>query len=172
MIRRPPRSTLFPYTTLFRSERVRLPNLLEHGPVGHDLGIARQADLVVALIEVAKLDLRVEGNFDGLVVAPQVRDVDREPFRLDRRDGPEARLVAIDRGQVGKAVRLDHRKRQVDKSAGIDGLRLWAFSCQAGIVSALPWFVPCPAWSRLRVGTQMTGRIQAQSIQNPLVGCT
>src|SRR2546426_8476062 len=25
MIRRPPRSTLFPYTTLFRSERVRLP---------------------------------------------------------------------------------------------------------------------------------------------------
>src|SRR5256885_13109835 len=25
MIRRPPRSTLFPYTTLFRSDRVRLP---------------------------------------------------------------------------------------------------------------------------------------------------
>src|SRR5256886_13522644 len=28
MIRRPPRSTLFPYTTLFRSER---PQALEHG---------------------------------------------------------------------------------------------------------------------------------------------
>src|SRR3712207_7447279 len=27
MIRRPPRSTLFPYTTLFRSSRVRLPTL-------------------------------------------------------------------------------------------------------------------------------------------------
>src|SRR2546422_1595633 len=30
MIRRPPRSTLFPYTTLFRSERQRLPG----SPVG------------------------------------------------------------------------------------------------------------------------------------------
>src|SRR2546426_3021664 len=28
MIRRPPRSTLFPYTTLFRSERGLLPHLL------------------------------------------------------------------------------------------------------------------------------------------------
>src|SRR2546430_11500224 len=28
MIRRPPRSTLFPYTTLFRSERSRDPDLL------------------------------------------------------------------------------------------------------------------------------------------------
>src|SRR3712207_7262306 len=27
MIRRPPRSTLFPYTTLFRSRRLRLPHL-------------------------------------------------------------------------------------------------------------------------------------------------
>src|SRR5256885_12061056 len=26
MIRRPPRSTLFPYTTLFRSHRLKLPN--------------------------------------------------------------------------------------------------------------------------------------------------
>src|SRR2546430_13150240 len=29
MIRRPPRSTLFPYTTLFRSEQHGLPGLLE-----------------------------------------------------------------------------------------------------------------------------------------------
>src|SRR2546427_3431493 len=40
MIRRPPRSTLFPYTTLFRSEDVgrRLENLLEPGA---DLGEQR-----------------------------------------------------------------------------------------------------------------------------------
>src|SRR5437667_5666330 len=31
MIRRPPRSTLFPYTTLFRSDRDRL----NHGLIGH-----------------------------------------------------------------------------------------------------------------------------------------
>src|SRR3712207_8289316 len=30
MIRRPPRSTLFPYTTLFRSHPGRQPGLLEH----------------------------------------------------------------------------------------------------------------------------------------------
>src|SRR3712207_8011829 len=29
MIRRPPRSTLFPYTTLFRSEHARVPGLLD-----------------------------------------------------------------------------------------------------------------------------------------------
>src|SRR3712207_8739874 len=42
MIRRPPRSTLFPYTTLFRSERPddRLPQVFpagERGPVGERL---------------------------------------------------------------------------------------------------------------------------------------
>src|SRR2546426_7483911 len=31
MIRRPPRSTLFPYTTLFRSQRVRLHGIGRHG---------------------------------------------------------------------------------------------------------------------------------------------
>src|SRR5256885_12465161 len=41
MIRRPPRSTLFPYTTLFRSEEVRL---LEFHPL---LGRERHVDPVV-----------------------------------------------------------------------------------------------------------------------------
>src|SRR2546422_8214032 len=35
MIRRPPRSTLFPYTTLFRSDRIAQAEL--HGPVRHEL---------------------------------------------------------------------------------------------------------------------------------------
>src|SRR5256885_4546555 len=35
MIRRPPRSTLFPYTTLFRSQRAFLPHFFsKHDPVG------------------------------------------------------------------------------------------------------------------------------------------
>src|SRR5256885_4817899 len=34
MIRRPPRSTLFPYTTLFRSEKLRLENCLNPGGGG------------------------------------------------------------------------------------------------------------------------------------------
>src|SRR2546430_13409868 len=39
MIRRPPRSTLFPYTTLFRSWEIRTPSLRPRlRPVGYSLG--------------------------------------------------------------------------------------------------------------------------------------
>src|SRR3712207_9031107 len=43
MIRRPPRSTLFPYTTLFRSRRDGGGNRDGHGPGGHHA--ARKGDL-------------------------------------------------------------------------------------------------------------------------------
>src|ERR671929_238185 len=36
MIRRPPRSTLFPYTTLFRSYRDRVRSAVEYGESGDD----------------------------------------------------------------------------------------------------------------------------------------
>src|SRR3990167_5468898 len=42
MIRRPPRSTLFPYTTLFRSHRV-LAHPARRGPGRPQLGLQRQA---------------------------------------------------------------------------------------------------------------------------------
>src|SRR2546429_7227628 len=45
MIRRPPRSTLFPYTTLFRSTEGHLAILQGHEPVvgdGHAMGIPGQ----------------------------------------------------------------------------------------------------------------------------------
>src|SRR5258708_25306792 len=42
MIRRPPRSTLFPYTTLFRS---RLP--WQDAPIGHGRQVAKQLDVHV-----------------------------------------------------------------------------------------------------------------------------
>src|SRR3712207_8190001 len=49
MIRRPPRSTLFPYTTLFRSEVAPTLNLVPYG-----LGTARRAaDDCVAASELA-----------------------------------------------------------------------------------------------------------------------
>src|SRR3712207_7685171 len=50
MIRRPPRSTLFPYTTLFRSRARRQPDqrveAVGHGrlPVGADLVLLRRAE--------------------------------------------------------------------------------------------------------------------------------
>src|SRR2546429_1962156 len=43
MIRRPPRSTLFPYTTLFRSQRACDPILVAHDNHNHSNEIAYQA---------------------------------------------------------------------------------------------------------------------------------
>src|SRR5688572_31068054 len=59
MIRRPPRSTLFPYTTLFRSRRHAFDRDQRVGiaePVGHDIGgevdrdAAQAAELLVARV--------------------------------------------------------------------------------------------------------------------------
>src|SRR5258708_29702502 len=47
MIRRPPRSTLFPYTTLFRSLVATLPPIVDHGELagsgGYQVPCSRQA---------------------------------------------------------------------------------------------------------------------------------
>src|SRR2546422_11717696 len=46
MIRRPPRSTLFPYTTLFRSLEIEVDHVVEGGPDG--LEIRRHCGLPIA----------------------------------------------------------------------------------------------------------------------------
>src|SRR3712207_9510610 len=62
MIRRPPRSTLFPYTTLFRSQRVRAESeraaMLEREHAAHRAVEERQA----------LLDLVIEQSGDAVVV--------------------------------------------------------------------------------------------------------
>src|SRR5690348_14467185 len=54
MIRRPPRSTLFPYTTLFRSSRKRLTTLEQYSDLGSGFNIAMR-----------DLDIRGAGNLLG-----------------------------------------------------------------------------------------------------------
>src|SRR5438093_8326312 len=66
MIRRPPRSTLFPYTTLFRSQRIDL----------HGQQLVRRHIVRVAKAEVAGLQ-RI-----GVVLAEVDRVVDRKSTRL------------------------------------------------------------------------------------------
>src|SRR2546425_4924087 len=48
MIRRPPRSTLFPYTTLFRSVLVKRPNAVQALLPGADAYFAREVHLSAA----------------------------------------------------------------------------------------------------------------------------
>src|SRR3712207_7212078 len=69
MIRRPPRSTLFPYTTLFRSRK----QLLENCGDGFFNTLAVGADI----------DLRVLRSFVRSVDARELLDLDRKSTRLN-----------------------------------------------------------------------------------------
>src|SRR3712207_7574190 len=72
MIRRPPRSTLFPYTTLFRSPGLARPGLDEvHRPVKDPLGRGL----------LPGEHQRVDELRDGLAVVARVRD--RKSTRLN-----------------------------------------------------------------------------------------
>src|SRR2546430_10151432 len=86
MIRRPPRSTLFPYTTLFRS-------CLEHGALGLTVGVGLQVeqlrlqqDLVEQLLHVSPRlggDRRGERGAPELLEHHPVRQQDRKSTRLN-----------------------------------------------------------------------------------------
>src|SRR2546430_3417112 len=72
MIRRPPRSTLFPYTTLFRSRPLE--------PLHARLGIVQQARLLRRDLEV----LHADGDAAHRGVAePELHDGDRKSTRLN-----------------------------------------------------------------------------------------
>src|SRR5438874_13786696 len=85
MIRRPPRSTLFPYTTLFRSDRPGEVASLEQGEVGLQAGRAgREAEGHAGPAEIALVSAEVELH-EGAGWQPS-RALERE------RDAQEARL--------------------------------------------------------------------------------
>src|SRR3712207_445293 len=103
MIRRPPRSTLFPYTTLFRSLGRLQQALAEGVPAGVVLGDAGYGDECDFRVGVAALDLRyVLGIRPGTSVWPPGRAPlppkpgsgrGRPPTRLQR--SPEHRPLPV-----------------------------------------------------------------------------
>src|ERR1044071_10030569 len=80
MIRRPPRSTLLPYTTLFRSPRV-----LRHGrhADGRRLHRARPR----ALVEADRKSTRLNSSHEGISRMPS------SAWRNDKRERPSASVV-------------------------------------------------------------------------------
>src|SRR2546426_1627214 len=79
MIRRPPRSTLFPYTTLFRSER-RQSHAEPEPLVGHPLGPRRHDEDDAAQGEEGA---RGDRQRDGLAEERRGKRGDRKSTRLN-----------------------------------------------------------------------------------------
>src|SRR3712207_7466014 len=75
MIRRPPRSTLFPYTTLFRSRDIKAPLARFRQRRRSELALARQRPNLRRLLEVAKR--RLDRQRDSH------RSLDRKSTRLN-----------------------------------------------------------------------------------------
>src|SRR3712207_8298060 len=79
MIRRPPRSTLFPYTTLFRSLVVRLPRALERlGLLGR---VRQERTLLQVAVGQLQRGIRRLGPF--LAAGDERRQQDRKSTRLN-----------------------------------------------------------------------------------------
>src|SRR3712207_8565667 len=90
MIRRPPRSTLFPYTTLFRSRRQHHPHLV----LGHVLGPV--------------VDL---GHGDGLAVGLEALQ-----GAVDRLEVLPLRVLAVQEEDVGVLVLGDRKSTRLNSS--------------------------------------------------------
>src|SRR3712207_8778378 len=83
MIRRPPRSTLFPYTTLFRSEQI-IDGAIATGDLGlESITSGRIRDGEVDTLDLA-LDAVTTGRIrDGEVAPDDLADGDRKSTRLN-----------------------------------------------------------------------------------------
>src|SRR2546426_8573713 len=82
MIRRPPRSTLFPYTTLFRSRGFRQPNL--HRPIRLRRAIQSQPDAILDLAwRGPSSDLGLHDRCDVDCAADLAAQSDRKSTRLN-----------------------------------------------------------------------------------------
>src|SRR3989449_10156134 len=105
MIRRPPRSTLFPYTTLFRSVTVvekRHP--VDERVTGRHHLLLRQVDVEVAVGVASAQQVELD-------LAPLLAQGDRGRHRLGRQRRPEGlELTQVRLGLL--EVRLDARLRR------------------------------------------------------------
>src|SRR5690348_12146043 len=106
MLRRPPRSTLFPYTTLFRSNPVEVVARLGRGEEGGDSRIAAGEDVLPVgaeqavgrdgEVQPAEMAVAIIAEIEGVVIAsPQIADEGR-PHREAVIVDLEAAALAVD----------------------------------------------------------------------------
>src|SRR6266516_7982062 len=107
MIRRPPRSTLFPYTTLFRSnlrERTDLGDVLQLVERPH-CGV-RPAGAVAQVQPVVPLTLEVESSGDPCLVDAQPGETGQAKARAVRR------AAQVDVGEGGRILEVPSQPEQ------------------------------------------------------------
>src|SRR3989454_12093740 len=99
MIRRPPRSTLFPYTTLFRSEwRKPLDQLLADAPVvAGDLAWLRQEN------ERLQGAIDAVGPVNALAVEEHAEEMKRLEFLMTQRDDLVTARQSLQQAEIGRA---------------------------------------------------------------------
>src|SRR3712207_3952370 len=104
MIRRPPRSTLFPYTTLFRSQ-------IRPGAV-HDLTQVRQAGLVELLALTPGVTLLADAGYQGLSTQTAGAVLTPRPHRRKNQipvfPAVAAAHEAERRAHASKRIRVEH----------------------------------------------------------------
>src|SRR5256885_8912882 len=83
MIRRPPRSTLFPYTTLFRSREAHLDGLRVHRSGGRHSFALHARGVVRRLLRANSYDVVVEDINKLPLFLPTLTDRDRKSTRLN-----------------------------------------------------------------------------------------
>src|SRR5260370_34314831 len=116
MIRRPPRSTLFPYTTLFRSIGLLLQRLTQH----RDLGAQRVANLHAHVSQSAQAD---NGHFLAAASFPV------HERRIERDASTKKRSCRVQRKTAGNAeniIFIDDDLGGVTAMRGSDAVTLHA----------------------------------------------
>src|SRR3712207_8583106 len=116
MIPRPPRSTLFPYTTLFRSDRVVDPAEPVQGPCGELVDLRAVPDVDLHDQPVPPGGLHLAERLTGIVRIPRERP-DDDGYAgagvADRRGAPDAAGRSRHHGDTSVLVSLISGHRSV-----------------------------------------------------------
>src|SRR3712207_4578117 len=102
MIRRPPRSTLFPYTTLFRSDALRMLRGITDVPI--IIATARDDEQAIGRLLRAGADDYMVKPFTGAHLDARITSVLRRGGRASRANPPTAHVVGGLRVDVGQRV--------------------------------------------------------------------
>jgi len=120
MIRRPPRSTLFPYTTLFRSGTLVSRGAPRGIGFGKLISVGNEADLSVGEIGAALSDDPETDAFLLFLETIRARNEIARFAALAHRSGKPIIAYKLGRSDVGQALAVSHTGAMVGSDAAVD----------------------------------------------------